>query len=182
MKISDLLTEGISFSPMRLQDNTWSAKDFGRWGWSTCPNCNGTGNDPWRGYICDQCDGERKIKTWISDAPDLNVSNSNGFALLKMLNLPADYTGVVEHQDLPELMRQIIRLKNKNLKQYSEPSRIERGSMKVDHDPETNLPRIQKGATVYHMGRTENQIEIYLERLINIIKFAQQNEAALVWT
>ena len=39
----------------------------------------------------------------------------------------------------------------------------------------------RKGPMIYNMGTTDNQVKQYIDQLIKIIKFAQDNDADFGW-
>ena len=52
----------------------------------------------------------------------------------------------------------------------------------VVKDPETGLDTITKqGATLYHMGRTPQQVKSYINKLIEIFEFAKKHNAVVTW-
>jgi hypothetical protein len=160
---------------------------------------------------CRYCHGTGKMEEFVSDAPALQVSNHNAGAILDMLGIPYDYAGVIPHNRLPQLMRKLIHLKNtaysseptsgemtdseikaalkaklqqalgKNPLPYTEPASTSQGKMQTSIDPDTGLSKIGRGATIHNAGRSNEQVMRYIDSLINLIHFAQENNASVSW-
>lgn len=187
MKIKDLLIESITFSPMRLKKDShgeyWSSADFEKEEMRTCFVCDGTGKEKYgdKSYECEYCHGLGKTKEIASTAPELNVSNSNGMIIQQMLGIDPDYSGIIRHEQLPDVMRKLIKLKNQEVSQYTqEPSKSqgEMGSWK-DEQGQAHIGR--KGPTIYDFGRSREQVENYIDHLIKLVKFAQEHDASIGW-
>lgn len=187
MRINELLFESITFSPaVKLTDN-----DREYWGtdpWDVeqdvdCWHCDGTGklygdeesNDP-----CIACRGTGKRKTQVSTAPSLNVSNTNGLAIQEFLGLDPDYSGLIPHNKLPELMRILIKAKNQGANSLVKSDEIIPGRRHIWNDD--GVTHIRTGPTIHHGGRSQQQVERYIDRLIEIVRFAQKNNAAINWS
>ena len=74
------------------------------------------------------------------------------------------------------------------IKKLDEPSGMEsagyvqRPHKAVVKDPKTGLDTITKqGATLYHMGRTPQQVKSYISKLIEIFEFAKKHNAVVTW-
>jgi hypothetical protein len=98
-----------------------------------------------------------------------------------MLGLEQDYAGSIENKDLPALMRKLIQLKNSDRSQYAEPGSQSGGKMTTSTDAEGMSTIGRSGPTMYNMGTTDSQITQYVDQLIKIIKFAQDNDADFGW-
>lgn len=189
MKITELF-EGMTFHPVVEKEITtgeykgetyWTSSPWQREIPIDCRDCEGTGKDN-RGYSCVYCHGTGKETETVSDAPELDVSNANGRAIQEMLGLDPDYSGVIEHRDLPAVMRKLILLKNKSSSQFTQDPSVETGSMGQTTSQDTNITHIgRQGPTMLNMGRSQSQVDGYIDELIKIVKFAQENNASLGW-
>jgi hypothetical protein len=190
MRSVEFINEGMNFSASKFvnidgkQYISDEAPGLGEYKKLTCWYCNGTGTDYHPDTPCPICKGERTKEQWVSAGPTLSVSNSNGMAIQGMLGIPEDqqdYGGVIPHEKLPELIRHLIKIKNKSLAGYTEPSSVEQGKMKKYTDPETGLSSIGRSATMIYGGRSVEQVERYVDKLLELAKFAQQNGAMISW-
>jgi hypothetical protein len=187
MIANEFLKESITFDPRVFdKENNYYHNPFGSKKELPCWVCDGSGKDSYgdEEWVCDMCKGKGTREEWASDAPELNVSNSNAFAILDMLGInDPDYSGKIDNKDLPDIMRKLIILKNKGSEEYTEPGSISGGNMQKYKDPQTGLDKIgRRGPMMYNMGRSSSQVERYIDKLIEIIKFAQQNNASLGWS
>ena len=131
---------------------------------TSCPYCLGTGIDT----------------DTVSTAPELQVSNANGYAIQEMLGLDPYYSGMIDNKDLPEVMRKLLRLKNKGSAEYTVEPSTSRGPARATKD-EQGMSRISTGPTVHDYGRSQEQVDRYVDRLIELVKFAQANDAHINW-
>ena len=147
-----------------------------------CWVCDGTGKDKYYDEAnCEYCKGKGKNYEFVSDAPEMNVSNSNGFKIIDMLGLEQDCAGHVDNKDLPDIMRRLIQLKNSDSSQYTEPGSQSGGKIGTYKD-QAGMDTIgRKGPMIYNMGTTDNQVKQYIDQLIKIVKFAQDNDADFGW-
>jgi hypothetical protein len=190
MRINEVISlhEGVSFSVSRLKDfggnigKAWSSDDFGRRQMQTCSYCDGSGRNPYfNDEQCDICYGKGKREEWVSDAPELNVSNSNAFAIFDMLGMEGDYSGIWKNEQLPMIMKKLIRLKNGDPDQHTQDPSTERGKMRKSVDPDTGMTSIGRGPTMHDMGRSRSQVEHYVDSLMAMIQYAQKHNAAIGW-
>ena len=147
-----------------------------------CWVCDGTGKD--KNYDeakCDYCQGKGKRDEFVSDSPEMNVSNSNAFKIIDMLGLEQDYAGSIENKDLPPLMRKLIQLKNSDPSKYAEPGSQSGGEIGTYKDQDGMDTIGRKGPMMYNMGTTDTQVKQYIDQLIKIVKFAQDNDADFGW-
>lgn len=184
--IKQSLKESVTFDPIVFdKENKYYHNPFGSKKEVKCWVCDGKGKESYGKdeWDCDMCGGKGKREEWVSDAPELNVSNSNAFAIQQMLGIDdPDYAGHIDNKDLPDIIRRLIMLKNQGSEEYTEPGSITGNKMQRYKDPETGLDRIgRQGPMMYHMGRSSSQVERYIDKLLEIIKFAQQNNADLGW-
>jgi hypothetical protein len=183
MKIKELLNEGMTFNPVvekefSTGEKYWTGSDWERKMTINCRDCDGTGKD--RTQLCVYCGGTGKEEDTVSDAPELQVSNANGEIIQQMLGLDPDYSGVIHNVDLPKVIRRLILLKNKSTQQYTADPKQERGPTQKWTDKQ-GITHIGPGATMYDLGTSQAQIDRYIDRLIEIVQFAQKNNASLGW-
>lgn len=187
MKIKEIINEGMSFGPARkivkngethITGTEWRSKQE-----KECPYCEGKGYEIWDNQKerCGYCEGKGKTMEHVSSAPELDVSNANGYAIQEMLGLEPDYTGHIEAEDLPKIMQRLIKIKNTGVDPYVQDPSVEKPSMQRLPD-EDGIARIgTQGPTMYHGGRSYAQVERYIDKLIEIIRFAQKNNAIISW-
>ena len=179
------LNESIDFSVTKsyVDDRGQTIHDMSHFGERKdvdCWVCDGTGKDKYYDEsICDYCEGKGQRLEFVSDAPEMNVSNSNGFKIIDMLGLKN--SGHVDHKDLPAVMKRLIFLKNADTSQYAEPGSQTSGNIGAYKDQD-GIDRIgRKGPIMYNMGTSDRQITQYIDQLIKIVKFAQENDADFGW-
>lgn len=183
----EILNEGITFGPARRivkNGETWiTGEEWWKKEEQECPYCDGTGQQDWgdEKHECGYCHGKGKTMEHVSDAPELQVSNANGYAIQEMLGLEPDSSGHIAAEDLPKIMQRLIKIKNTGMDPYVEDPTIEKPSMQRLPD-EDGVARIGKsGPTMIHGGRSHAQVERYIDKLIEIIRFAQKNNAIISW-
>jgi len=181
------LNESIDFSVSKsyVDDRGKTIHDINHFGERKdvdCWVCDGRGKDKFYDEAeCDYCGGKGQRLEFVSNAPEMNVSNSNGFKIIDMLGLEQDYAGHVDNKDLPDIMRRLIQLKNSDSSQYTEPGSQSGGKIGKYKDQE-DMDRIgRKGPMMYNMGTTDTQVKQYIDQLIKIVKFAQDNDADFGW-
>jgi hypothetical protein len=187
MKIKEIINEGMTFGPARIIDKNGEKYITGEEWWKDqeqeCPFCHGTGQEKWGNetHECGYCYGKGKTMERVSTAPELDVSNSNGYAIQEMLGLEPESAGHIPVEALPKIMQRLIKLKNSSLDPYTQDTVIDQPTMQRLPD-EDGVAKIGKsGPTMIYGGRTHAQVERYINKLIDIVKFAQQNNAAISW-
>jgi hypothetical protein len=183
MRAFEFITEGMTFNPVVEKEFSdgekyWTGSDWERKVTIDCRDCDGTGKD--REHPCFYCKGTGKEEDIMSDAPELQVSNANGDIIQQMLGLDPDYSGVIYNKDLPDIMRRLIMLKNKGSQQYTKDASVDRGAMRRQSDDQ-GVARIGRGPTMYDAGRSQSQVDRYIDKLIEIIQFAQKNNTSVGW-
>jgi hypothetical protein len=98
-----------------------------------------------------------------------------------MLGIEFDDSGYIENSELPNILRRLIKIKNQSVSQYTSPTTVDRGKTGAYTDPNTGLSTIGRGPTIHTIGRNEERILAYIDELIKIIRFAQQNNAGIGW-
>jgi len=184
------LSEGMSFSPAIEEPyddpkgkhkTIWSGSKWYRKEMQDCWFCDGTGIDPYRNHACDRCDGKGKTEEHVSDAPELSVSNANGYEIQRMLGLNPDYSGIIYHQDLPKFIRHLIKLKNTGSQQYTQEPSDKMGSMGVTGQDQNVTSIGRQGPRMVDMGRSQSQVDRYIDELLKLFQFAQQHGASIHW-
>lgn len=187
---NNLLLEGMTFSPtvlVKQPDGTIHAdtRPFYKEIQNPCPECKGRGSytsydDPSVQVKCPYCFGRGYWREHEPLAPELNVSNSNGFLIQEILGLDPDYSGTILHQDLPAIMRRLIALKNRNTSQYTREPSVSQGPMRARTNDQ-GMTSIGRGPTMIDAGVSPLQINRYIDKLIELVKFAQENNASIGW-
>ena len=149
-----------------------------------CWLCKGTGKEQDYGggdIECELCRGSGKQKE--VDQPEMNVSNTNAGAILDFLGYSQDYSGVIPNQDLQKHLLRMYQIQKLDEPSGLEsPGYVQRPHKAVVKDPKTGLDTITKqGATLYHMGRTPQQVKSYISKLIEIFEFAKKHNAVVTW-
>lgn len=132
---------------------------------------------------CGYCHGKGEHEDWVSDAPELNVSNANAYEIQEMLGIKnPDFAGGLTPQQLPDAMRRLLQLKNKEkeLASYTKQPEFKKGEMRKYKDDQGNT-RIGRGASMYDFGRSTEQVNRYVDTLIKMIQFAQKHGAGISW-
>ena len=143
-----------------------------------CQECHHMGASP----KCRYCHGTGKEKEWITTCPELNVSNANAGIIAEILGHAGDddgeLTGLIPNAQLPTVMRRLIKLKNGNKERHIAPSSVSQ-RQSVSHDG--NVASIQRGPTMIDMGVSSQQIERYVDRLIEMVRWAQEHQCDISW-
>ena len=79
-------------------------------------------------------------------------------------------------------MKKIMLLKNSNSSSYTQEPSTSVGKMGSRVDPETGVTHIGRGATIHDQGRSNEQVERYIDTLMAMLKFAQENQAGIGWS
>lgn len=183
MRAKEFIKESVTFNVAKEKEiepgrKVWSYEDFGNYTEEPCWVCHGTGEDPHYGGTCDYCNGKKVTKEWTPDAPELNVANANFSAIMDMLGIRNhDYGGVWTPEELPAIMKKLVKLKNTDTSGYTQEPTTDLGRMlkrKID-----GMDTIGRGPTMHDMGRSQDQVTRYIDRLMDIIKYAQQHGAGV---
>lgn len=192
MRAREIITEGMTFEPTVEQTYV---DDQGRtriiytgepW-WSremkNCRGCGGAGKEVHdnKEYSCHWCKGTGKSEEVVSSAPSISVSNSTGMLLQKIMGIQSpDYGGVLRGEDLAAVARRLIKLKNTDIDAWTREPEVSRGAMR-HQGSEGNVSRIGGGPTIVDFGMNQQVLEDYIDRLLELIHFAQKNNAQLSW-
>jgi len=180
MKITDILNEGMEFGACKLEVRDDGTKMFSdptaRQEEQDCWVCDGEGDEQ-----CRACKGTGKKMEWVSDSPEMQVSNSNGYAIQRdILGVEPDYAGSIMNDQLPAIRKKLLRMVNQESQRSSmhkDPSK----SQKQWTSQEGNVTTIQRGATMHDMGRSDEQVLTYAQRLLKIVEYAMKNDCHLTW-
>ena len=184
MKIADILNEGMEFGACKLEtreDGTQMFSDpTAREEEQDCWACDGSGKDD--EYKCGLCKGTGKIMEWVSDSPEMQVSNSNGYAIQRdILGVKPDYVGSVMNDQLPAIRKKLLRMVNQESHRTSmhKPSTQSQDQWTSQED---NVTTIHRGPQMHDMGRSDEQVQTYAQRLLDIIDYAMKNDCHLTWS
>lgn len=207
MKLDEILNETVTFSPMKYDEKTGEYDHFTKKSTQECWMCDGYGVEQYfdkeknkyydpsdlDGYgdvskfeaiECRLCRGEGKILDEVPTGPELNVANRNATVILKMIGIEPDYAGEIPKDKLADIRRTLIKIKNQGVDKFTiepkhEPSKLI-GRDVVDDD---GIKKIQPryGAGIMDLGLSPEQIERYIDVLIDMIDFAQKNNATIGW-
>ena len=147
-----------------------------------CWVCDASGKSPYYDDVdCDYCEGKGQRNEFVSDAPEMNVSNPNAYEIQRMLGLEPDDSGMIENKDLPNFMRRLLQLKNSDTSQYTSPGSDTQGQMQTGKDDDGMDTIGRSGPRMIDMGRSDTQVNRYIDDLLEIFKFAQDNDADVGW-
>lgn len=192
MRLDEILNESITFEPcVEIEyapgKKAWSSEPFQQEdpNGEECWACDGSGIDIQsredNPVPCGYCKGSKRIPSYIKHYNELNVSNSNGVAIAEILGMSAeDYSGLIPHEQLVDVRRKLIRLKNGDLNQFTDEPTVDQGGMRRYTD-DNGMTAIGRGPKVYYGGRSNEQVMRYIDSLLALIDFCQKNNAALGW-
>lgn len=184
MKLSDIkpLVESVTFNA--VEEKTW--KDGSKYfsGNYTkvekeCWVCDGTKVQD--GMPCEYCHGKG---TYIDDeceGPELNVANANAHLICNMLGAEWDESGVVYNKDIPAALQTLIKIKNSKggVDAHTRPDEVIGGEMRVNRDGP--VPSIGRGATIHSMGVDASRVMAYVDKLIELFKYAKDHNMHVSW-
>lgn len=130
---------------------------------------------------CDRfCPGTEEV----SEAPELNLSNDSALGILGLLGLPRQDGGTVEAQEVPDVLRKVIRALNVEADRqglvregYDERAHEAR----IERDAETGLPTISTGCRVVSFGTTDEQTVRQLTVLRELLVYAADRGLPVGW-
>lgn len=188
MKLCELkLIESVSFTVSVLSDDKKyydsTHASLGKVEHGECPICDGTKID-YNGEACRTCNATGYINQFHADYKELNVSNDSAeFILRDLLRVPKDddyLAGAIQRSDFAEMRRRLIKLKNQDLTAYTTDSHVDMGQMKIRGKTQNGVVHIGRGAKMIHGARSKEQIERYIDQLLELINYAQKHENAYV--
>lgn len=189
MKLKDIkvLNESITFNAVEKPEG----KDYYTSRYTQvdeeCFLCDGSGFEVYedKKYTCRRCDGAGKTTEDKNLGPELQVSNTNGFLILDMLGIKSgdeDYSGIIFNKDIPDLIRRLMSIKNNKdrLDSHTRPDSVYKGNMAVDRSGD--IPRIGRvGPTIYDMGVDSDRVLRYVDKMLEICKYAKENDMHVSW-
>ncbi len=136
-----------------------------------CEYCEQYGAEypQWDNKCSPFCDGER---TRFVDAPEVNMSNGNGIAILSII-LNGEvasselYTGDWDTEELPKIAKRILWLLNTD---------SEARSICYESSTESS-----GGATIHWQGRDMDYVRTRLEQLQEIVEYAAKHNYCVAW-
>lgn len=144
-----------------------------------CQDCEGSGKDPYHtDQACVYCRGTGKETEEKWDFPSLEVSYDNLRAIQDMLGLDGD-SGMIHNKDIPAMKRALIMLKNKGSEQHTKDPSV--SQQRVVGKDEHGNTSIGMGAKMHDMGRSQAQVDRYIDKMMNILDFAQKNNMNVTW-
>jgi len=198
MKINDILNESITFNVAHKEQHPKYGEvisPVGKRGPVECYGCDGSGKNEYgmsKDDKCDVCRGEGTIEGFKAEGPELNVSNSNAAAIMQALGL-TEYSdeyggGLLPEKALGDFRQKLMRLLNseKSQQQMTKPSSVEKsepGAMGVRgrEGNVTSIGRRGGGPTIYHGGRSQEQIQRYARTLLDMVEYAMKNGHFISW-
>jgi hypothetical protein len=184
MKLKELF-ESMDFSPVVWDSESEAYRTPDKKVFDTCNVCGGDGKDA-NDMECQYCHGAGKREQYEPTVPTLNVANRNGELILQMMGVPFDHSGIIKNEKLPEVKRRLLALKNQDRKrsQFEIPDEEFKGKKETYVDKSGDVPRIgtRGGAQVYSMGVRPEQINRYIDSMLNMIEVAQKEKMDLMWT
>ncbi len=198
MKLSGILKESVTFNVAHKEKHPKYGEvisPVGKRGPVECYGCDGSGKDEYgmsKDDKCDVCRGSGTIEGFKASGPELNLSNANAAVVTQALGLK-QYDdgyggGVLPKEALGDFRQKLVRLLNshKDRKQLTqEPSveKRERSGMGVTgrEGNVTSIGRRGAGPTIYHGGRSEEQIQRYARKLLDMVEYAMENGHFISW-
>ena len=129
---------------------------------------------------CGYCKGKGTYQEQVSDAPEMNLSNSNAMNVMSALGYGEEYGYTIKPEEIPAVKRRIMQLTNSDeLDAYTKQGGEEQKDfgMVRDTDPETGLDRIshKKGPTMISPDIDVGYLKDKFERMMPILDYAQKN-------
>lgn len=147
-----------------------------------CADCEGSGKDPYHtGRACVYCSGKGTEMEEVWNFPNLEVSYDNLRAITDMLGLEddGDSSGMIQNKDIPDMKRRLIMLKNKGSDHLTKEPSVQQNRI-VGKDEHGNT-KIGMGAKMHDMGRNQAQVDRYIDKMMEILDFAQKNGLNVTW-
>jgi hypothetical protein len=140
----------------------------------------GLDDSDFEGYSYDRDEGG--LYFMESAWPDINWSNANAYAMLRLLNMPVACCGSYSLGDLPSIRRNVTRLLNGELPDLRETVAIE------------NQPRVAIASTIgtervvqegncgfYDSGLLADDVRDRLECFLDFVMDAQEKNLGICW-
>ncbi len=192
MKVYDILHEGVTFHAAEIETDDKGRKIITPHGWRKekvdCFICDGKGHNIYgdEKEECGYCEGKGKTHEHVSDSPELQVSNSNARSIIEdIFGKHYDYSGVVEPREFAALRQKLIGMIN------SEDRRSSMHKNTTDNVKSRKMVRKGTEQTVAHighdeprmvdMGRNDEQVLRYAQRMLDMIEYAQKHNLIISW-
>ena len=131
---------------------------------------------------CGFCKGKGDYQEMVSDAPEMNLSNSNAQAVMGALGYERDHGYSIRPNEIPDVKRKIMQLMNKDnaLDQHTiepEDSQEDFGMVRST-DPMTQLQKIErkKGPRMIGAGIDVEYLKDKFDRMLKILNYAQKHK------
>jgi hypothetical protein len=168
--------EGYIVAPMETKDGQ-------------CPLCDGSGEDFNDNTLpCMQCEGKGEVTRQEYTVPHINVGNKNSITIMQMLGVPENEqepVGTIPNSQLPEVKRRLLMLKNsgKARDKHTRDTQEYQGKKETYVDKSGDVPQIKSrgGAHVVEFGLRPDQIERYIDVLLDIVQTAQDRGYDISW-
>lgn len=149
-----------------------------------CPGCEyGREHlgDNWNPEHCQDCLGAGEITDTVYNFPNLDVSYFQVSNVASMLGFDGDSDehGWVEPSELPMVMRRLIALKNGDSSHHTSDNSFTPSQRIVDKSGE--ITQIRSTPAIYSGGRSQETINRYIDRLIEIVRWAQEHNCGISW-
>lgn len=131
-------------------------------------------DNPWHedegpGYYRCGCDEHGIKHVDVYPVQPLNFSNLNAMSLFRLVGLPDDPGGSLEHKQLPALLQSLLKVLN------SEKSRA--------HEVEEGyIEKSNNSATLFSLGRSDDSILRRAEALQELVSAAYQHGVGIHWS
>jgi len=185
MKLNELLYEGMEFNACTLETKDDGTKMYSPHGMREtevdCYGCEGMAGKI-EGYKCHWCKNTGKTKDWECDSPEMQVSNANGMAIIRdIIGQEPDYAGSIPPEKYPALRQKLIKMINVDKERESmyKQTTDQQGQMRVKQ--QGDVTTIGRGARMIDVGRSDEQILSYAQRLLEIIEYAMKNDLVVTW-
>lgn len=142
-----------------------------------CPYCDEEGNSKYAAEYgvkepCDDCFGTRIQDNTEYKFPNLNVSNNNMKIVCDILQAPEDDHLWIPPERVDFYIKHLLKLKNSDTSRYTSTPSVDKG---VIVDKSNEIPQIKPRITVYNSGLSQDQIDRYVNKLLEIFIWAKKN-------
>lgn len=114
--------------------------------------------------------------------PELNLSNSNASAFLKLLGLPNEECGTIEPEQFPALRQRLLELQNDEAARAPALRPMEEAKQRVTPERrEDGVTVLRVGARVIDCGLQDHQVTRYAQVMGELLAQAQQHGYEVSW-
>ena len=130
---------------------------------------------------CGYCHGKGTHPEEVSDAPEMNLSNSNMQNIMSALGYEVNSGYTIKHEEIPAIKQRILQLMNTDeLDDYTKQGGEEQKDfgMVRTKDPETGIDKIErkKGPTMITPDIDIHYLVSKLDRIMKILDYAQKHK------